>query len=74
MIITNIKYTVLLAALMRFGYQSLSARTALNASAVKPPELHINMTVQKYRYTPKIIKVPFNAYESFSHYDAKMLT
>ena len=51
---------VLLAILMLFGFQSLFAQTALKASTGEPPELRIKMTVQKYKFEPKTLKVPVN--------------
>ena len=58
----KIKSAVLLAALMLFGSQSLFAQTALKASTDDPPELRIKMTAQKYKFEPKILKVPVNTH------------
>ena len=57
-----IKSSLLVAALLLFGSQSLFAQTALEASTGAPPEIRIKMTAQKYKFEPKIVKVPFNSH------------
>ena len=55
-----IKSSLLVAALLLFGSQSLFAQTALEASTGAPPEIRIKMTAQKYKFEPEIVRVPIN--------------